>query len=875
MHDTRKLPDPRPAADPVPVRLEAPTAAAPMRGRFVGLWRWLLGWLFRRVRFPDEEVASLRALAERGTVVYVGRNAGLLPFLYFNWAFLRHGLPLAHWANGVSTRVASLFGRRVHEASSLEASVSRGHPALVFLWRRAKVLSGRRDTFPVDHAAALVRLQRESDRPIFLVPTLLLFGQWPGRRDVRPSLLDIVFGPKDAPGRVRAALSFLRFRRRAWVKIGEPIDLSELVASSAESDDRILGRKVRGVLAQYLAREERIVTGPSLKDPKRMRQEVLRDLRLRDTLAEVAHDERRPHEEVVREAARDLKEIAARYSPTVIAFLERTLSLVFHRIYDGIDVDAESLARVRQAARHAPLVLCPNHRSHVDYLVLSWLFYQNGLTPPHIAAGKNLSFWPLGPILRRGGAYFLRRSFKGDRVYSAVFRAYVKKLLKEGFPQEFFIEGTRSRSGKSLPPRMGMVAYEVEAFLESARDDVAFLPISIGYTRVIEGRSYQDELMGGEKQREDVRGLIKAGGVLRSRYGRIHIRVGEPISLASFIEDHGVDPGDAGPEARRRIIETLAYHVAWRIDRLTTVTPAALAAAALLSDRRRGMETGEVLSRATFLARRLDGAGLAEPLHLGEDGLSPEPIEEAVQSLADEGLVRVHRLMGRTIVEILPEGRLGLDYYKNLLIPFFMERSIAALALYAFEWTGAEAPVVEVSRVKARVTDLAGLLSREFNYRPEVPFETIFDETAAVLEAEGWIARNDGETPTVRITPEGERPLALLRLLTLNLVEGYWATCRTAAEVLTDGPAPEKEVVERILGEGRVLVLTGRIAAPEALSKPIVQAALSMLVERGHLQRQGRRGEILDAPDPAALERMATALEPFVGISPVEHADLG
>jgi hypothetical protein len=163
------------------------------------------------------------------------------------------------------------------------------------------------------------------------------------------------------------------------------------------------------------------------------------------------------------------------------------------------------------------------------------------------------------------------------------------------------------------------------------------------------------------------------------------------------------------------------------------------------------------------------------------------------------------------------------------------------------------------------VGTLSRLLSREFVFRPGRGLDAAYREAVDALVANGWVTARGKRPPKLEVTPDGELPVARLRLLVLNLVEGYWLTLRAAGEMLASGPVAEKEVVARILEEGRVLVLTGRVAAPEALAKPLVQAALGTAVDRGLLAREGRRGERLAATDLAAMREMVAALEPFVG----------
>ena len=190
---------------------------------------------------------------------------------------------------------------------------------------------------------------------------------------------------------------------------------------------------------------------------------------------------------------------------------------------------------MRKAAKKAPLVIVPTHRSHVDYLVISYVFYNRGLIPPHIAAGINLSFFPLGYIFRRCGAFFIRRTFKDNPVYGMTFRHYLRKILKEGHWVEFFPEGGRSRTGKVLPPKLGMLRELLDAVADGVREDVYFCPVSISYEKVVEENAYRKELSGGAKKSESVGGVLKATKVLVTKHGRLSLRFAEPISTRDFL----------------------------------------------------------------------------------------------------------------------------------------------------------------------------------------------------------------------------------------------------------------------------------------------------------------------------------------------------
>jgi glycerol-3-phosphate O-acyltransferase len=210
------------------------------------------------------------------------------------------------------------------------------------------------------------------------------------------------------------------------------------------------------------------------------------------------------------------------------------------------------------------------------------------MVPPLVAAGVNLSFWPLGPIFRRAGAYFLRRTFDGDPLYTAVFRRYVQQLIKDGITQEFFIEGTRSRTGRTLQPRLGMLGMVLEAYARGVRRDVYLVPLGVSYERLVEERSMTDERRGARKTRENLLALLRARGVLKRRYGAVAIRFGTPMSLSELIGGERATLAapsrePAAKAARGAVTERVALEVCRRISALVSAGRSAAGAAALLA----------------------------------------------------------------------------------------------------------------------------------------------------------------------------------------------------------------------------------------------------------------------------------------------------
>ncbi|HYV66286.1 MAG TPA: 1-acyl-sn-glycerol-3-phosphate acyltransferase, partial [Myxococcales bacterium] len=741
------------------------TPQAPARaGRYGPFARWLLSRMFRSISFPEEAREAVRASAAQGTPVYVLRSSSLLHLLFFNWSFWRLGLPLARAATGLGYRIFAPFARwylggeqvrpppGAHDRSAAQVvqAVRQGEAAMVFL-RMPRTLPGAvavlADPFP-----GLVGLQHEQPmRRIQLIPVSLIFRRRP--KKLAGGLRDFLFGDPDEPGALRSFFAYALHRKQAVIKVGAPIDLASVVAEQPQAGASRIARQVRGALYQHLARESRVITGPPLKSPQRVIDQTLNDLQLRRTLAELSRERGRADDSLDREARKDLREIAARYNPLGIDVLKRIIAWVFRRIYDGVDVDEAGMKRLAEAGTRAPLILCPSHKSHFDYLVLSVVCDDYGLQPPHIAAGDNLNFWPVGRFLRMGGAFFIRRTFKGDRVYSAVMQAYVKRLLRDGFTQEFFVEGGRSRTGKLLPPKLGMLTLEVEAWLSGVRPDVVFAPISISYEKIAEAGSYQHELLGGEKQKEDAKALLSATKVLGTRLGRITIRVGEPISLATLFAERGIDPENHTQEERRALVRALGLRVAAGINRATPLAPVGIVSAVLLSHDRRGISEEEVLSRAEFLHQAALDAGARAPawqVGSGGPGLPPRSLREsgliqrALLRLGADGNVKLQEAGGQRFYSVVEERRMSLDYHKNAILHFLVAPAILALSVRSYG--GQRAPRAQLL---GRARQLSRLLKHEFIFEPGRTLESTVEEMLQLLVRWGIVVREGDDVVPV------------------------------------------------------------------------------------------------------------------------------
>ncbi len=860
-----------------------PTARSVMHNQYGGLLRRLFEWLFGPIEYPREAAEAIRELAQRGTVVYVAQARTSLLGLYFNHAMSRLGLPLARFVGGINLllwqpvdRLWKLWRRQRHPPSgpwrqrytdrqptSAEALfadiVLAGEPAFLFLApphrrRRLAQLAPQND-----YMRALVAAQRNSVRPIFILPHALVGRSQSGA--VRGPLTARLFGNAKRRGRLRE-LALLLYPSSAFVRVADPIDVQRLVAQS-DQDDEHLARRLAHEVHRRIREEERVIAGPDLPSFETTRRHVLRAQEVRQAVDRLASRGDKSAATLKRRAKTLISEIAARYNVNAIRFLDAVMSWVFKRIYDGMVVDADGLARVLEAARRGPVIFCPSHKSHVDYLVLSYVLWRYGVTPPHIAAGANLSFFPLGTLFRRSGAFFLRRSFRDDELYRAIFRSYVHELVRTGTAIEFFIEGSRSRNGKLLLPKFGILGMIVDAWRAGARDDVQLVPLSIDYERIIESSSYERELLGGEKRPEDIGALLRTTRVLRSRYGRVHVQFGEPLSLAREASRSGLQQTNAPAQddAWRAEIERLGYRILHRVSRVTTVTPTAVVATALLGHAGRGLAESSLLKLAGAIIDYLD----TEAARLSESLVSPDTRDaallEAVQKLVENGSISLDR-PGRSDVEpiyrALEHRRLALDFHKNSLMNHFAPAAIIARSLVRYG--GTKVPYRDLHQ-DARF--LSRLFKREFVYRVDANFDTHFDDTLASLAIRALIDVLDDGTVVVR-------DLATIRLLAGLLdgfVQAYWVVTTTLPE-LKRFPLWDKELATRALDRARRAFLEGAVSRPESANRTLIESALGWMIATGVVdaKSEGRRKrlQLSEAYDGSALDELIADIGAFL-----------
>ncbi|MGH7821772.1 MAG: 1-acyl-sn-glycerol-3-phosphate acyltransferase, partial [Candidatus Binatia bacterium] len=604
------LPEPARQA-PLPPPPPAPAHPSSMSQRLGWLHSLLSRWAFAFVHVDPRFVERVQELARRGTVVYVMRYRSVSDYLLMNSVFVRERLPLPQFSNGlaigwfrslrwIGARIAYRLARRQllgHRARTLEDRevatrlAAEGHPILLCLRARATGFLGllrsrealESSRIGDDFLGDVIRLARRGERDVFIVPLALFRGRGYRKRSSR--LATLVYSVQEAPNELKKLVQFLFNRRDLSLTIGEEIPFrSFLDKYGRESDERLVRRLTRA-LHLFLVREERVVWGPPLLPKRRVGEIVLRAPELEELILRLAAERKVPPEKVRREARAYFDEMASNFNGTYFAILAFVFRRIWNRIFLGVEISG--LDRVADRIREHPVVLVPCHRSHFDYLILSYIFHGQFLSPPHIAAGINLSFFPLGMLFRGAGAYFIRRTFEDNDLYKMVFRQYLTYLIREGYTQEFFIEGGRSRTGKILTPRLGMLGAIVNAFVSGVRRDLYLVPVSIAYERLVEEEAYKHELLGEEKPKETLLSLIRARSVLRRNYGKAYVNFAEPISLDAALGElrtrfGGSEDEPEVEEEKRRFTLKLGFRLLRDVNAVSVVSAPSVAATVLL-----------------------------------------------------------------------------------------------------------------------------------------------------------------------------------------------------------------------------------------------------------------------------------------------------
>lgn len=781
-------------------------------------FNWIHGIIyprfFEKIHIETDNLEQIEEVAKNATIIYITKDIGQLEYNFFNYLFMNEGLPLAKFVNELSLwqwlpykqlkEIAIARAERFEKFGPLPHPVSSGYLGALIesgnsVFLQLKTTAIYNDLYwytpKEDPLASLLSALEREQRPIYFVPLHFLWDKRPEGSD--GSLINIL------PKRLSKIILFWKnYKNRAVVKIGAPVRLSEFISSYASQQLTDRSRSLRSNLLNLISQEKKAITGPSLKPRSWIIDELLEDDLLQKVVYDVSAEKKTSLDDVKALARKYAEEIAADINYNYIGIGSRIMQWTIKNIYDGVFLNMDGLSKLKKAATKAPVILIPNHRSHMDYLILSTILYENNVTIPHIAAGMNLSFWPMGHIFRRCGAYFIRRSFSGNILYRTIFKTYLKILLKEGYCNEFFIEGGRTRTGKLLRPRIGMLTMLSEAMKEGAAKEVIFVPVSITYDQIIE--EYKSELKGETKKTEGRLDILRIGRFLRRKYGKIYVRFGEPISYTDI-------PAEPAETAIR-----LANSITVTINREMVVTPTAVTASAILISPTKGVTHESVAKNAVEIIKYLKWKGTAF-----SSSFDPDPeaaVLETVQKFTDSKLLELHSEFDPMCYEIKDDGRVNLNYYKNNILHFFISTSCIASALVAYMRKGNLHPTID--ELKMSYIFCKRLFSHEFAFGTRTTPEEHIQKALSYFEG----------------SLSDMSKLEMYKALLKNYFESYLIALTACKNI---NQIEEKALLKTMIKFGNHMLLLGHVTMTESISNPTFKNAITSFTAQGLLKVEG------------------------------------
>ena len=814
-------------------------------GIFLG---FILRRLYGRIAFSQDQVKLLEALPKDAMTVYVNKQKSTFEFLFSYTRFNRMGLtaptiainyqflglqPFTKIMRMVYLGLSRLFNRHpepdVYQDGYLKGQMTAGQSVFLSLVEKHDFYQRfvRQRTDPLRY---LVEYQKETQRPIFIIPQLVFYSEKPGKTAL--SLTNKIFGYDQNPAILRKIMKSLVRPEKMFVELSKPLNLKawlkENEALSMGSGH--LALILRRDLLSQITRHKQSTTGPVLKSHDEIKQNVLTNEDLQSYMKKYAARKNISLYRARQEAIKYFDEIAAKYSPRFVALSIGIIQWLSLTIFEGIRIDKERFDSIKQMSLNGPVVFVPCHRSHIDSMVMLYVMFQNHMSPPHFFAGKNLSFWPLGTVLRKAGAFFVRRSFQGAVFYTKVFAAYIHKLLEEGFHITVFIEGTRSRSGKLLQPQLGMINILLNAYQNGACRDLIFVPVYIGYDRVPEEGDYVHEIKGGKKAPESARQFLQIGKLLEKRFGKIYVKFDEPIALKDHLKQAGLSADELSSKDKNRVCRQLGYGIMAAIDQSTIVSPRALAAGALLNSKKpiRTYEhfLDQAMSYLFFLKSRR--APLSEPLLLHPERALAQVMNIFVQGKIIEAVQQQpgHWQTGDKF-KMVKGKRLVLDYYKNNGITHFLPAAFTSLSILALD-----SFFFRTDDIIPHYLFLKDLFSLEFMQNKKKTLEYDMRKTIKTFIDSEYLVPHPTLPDTYTITSPNYRRLKQFAAFIKPFVESYRI-------VLSWYSQQKKEVksgkvdVKKILAMGEQMYEHREIDRMEAVSRLNIENAVQYYSKKG------------------------------------------
>ena len=616
---------------------------------FHSLRKLLFTWVRTTVKNNDAESLGLQS---DKPVCYVLRNRSYSDLMVVEQECRRAGLPRPY--------------------GFIHQDKKEGGQAYFYLTHQRGVILQREHPDTTKTLKALIaESEQNPELDVQLVPVSIFWGRTPEKEQ---SALKLLFDWNfSLGGRFSKFMAILLHGRQTMVHFNPSMSLKEMVDESEDSARTL--RKVGRILRVHFRQLRESVIGPDQSHRRILVNGLIHTPQIRKAIEAEASAREITLVEAEQKARKYANEIASDYSYPVVRFMDILLTWFWNKLYNGVSIN--NIDQVKELSQKNSIIYVPCHRSHIDYLLLSYVLYYEGLTPPHIAAGINLNMPVVGSILRKGGAFFMRRTFRGNPLYSAVFHEYLYSLSSRGFPIEYFVEGGRSRTGRTLNPKAGMISLSLRSFLRNSRKPVVFVPVYIGYEKLLEVSTYMGELRGKSKKKESPLDIFKTFSALKDEFGKAWINFGDPINMGDFLDQQAPqwrdsDTSDGSkPEWLKKTTSNLAFNIASEINSAAVINPVNLVSMALLSAPRHALGEHELVLLLDTYRRLLANAPYSSKTVMTDlDGYGMVKYVENLDVLhkTSDSLGDVYSLDEKTAVM--------MTYYRNNVLHMFAVPSL-------------------------------------------------------------------------------------------------------------------------------------------------------------------------------------------------------
>jgi glycerol-3-phosphate O-acyltransferase len=552
---------------------------------------------------------------------------------------------------------------------------------------------------------------------------------------------------------------------------------------------------------------------------------VFRDERFLEALRALAARQNRRYADVEKYALDCLDELAVRPADRYLGWVAALARFMYTRSFEPeFDVNTGALEELKELSRTHPMVFLWSHKSHLDGFVFMRTLYDAGFCPqPLMFAGINMNFAGFGPLARHSGAIFLRRSFRDDEVYKLVLKYFIDYLASRRVPLSWSIEGTRSRTGKLLRPKLGLIHWVVDAYERASIEDALFVPVAISFDQIPEMDDYIAMQHGVPKRKESLKWFIDYIAGMKARYGKVYVRFAKPIALSEKLPA-------SGDIAEGSHVQKLAFEICSRIERSMPVTLTDVVTLVLLAANGRALDAGQIWRQASDIVELIERWQLPKADNLRLGGI--KDLQQTLRTLSETGLLKCFSAGASPVYVITPGRQLAAAYYRNTIVHYFLDGALAEVALAASIQNGPKPPF------EPELMRLRDLLKFEFSFKAKGEF---LDAATAYLDERYPDWRDHGGVfPAVAVPLFGQ---SILR----SFIEAYWIL---ASMLVKRGwraiTADDKEaLIDGALALGEEMLLRKEISTEAALSRPLFASAL----------RLARHRRLLDADDPEMKQR--------------------